>query len=54
MENLSSTCDHRWRYFVDVQSRSVRHRVCERCGLKSGLALVAPAAQPVLVERLSA
>lgn len=58
MENLSSSCDHRWRYFVHVQSRAVRGRECERCGLKSlmpkdSLRLSA-IAQPAVPERLSA
>jgi hypothetical protein len=32
MEKLISGCEHRWRYFVDVPSRSVRVKECERCG----------------------
>lgn len=26
------TCDHAWRYYVDLRSRGVRVRECERCG----------------------
>lgn len=32
MEQQSSSCEHRWRYFVNVESRAVRVRECERCG----------------------
>lgn len=29
---MISGCEHHWRYFVDVRSRSVRVKECERCG----------------------
>lgn len=32
METTPGTCEHQWRYFVHVASRSVRVRACERCG----------------------
>jgi hypothetical protein len=31
MEVTPGTCEHRWRYFVHVESRAVRVRECERC-----------------------
>jgi hypothetical protein len=31
METTSGPCEHRWRYFVHVESRAVRVRECERC-----------------------
>ncbi len=35
MEQQSSKCEHRWRYFVNVESRAVRVRECERCGRRA-------------------
>lgn len=35
MEEHTGPCEHRWRYFVHVASRSVRVRECERCGRRS-------------------
>jgi hypothetical protein len=31
METHTASCEHRWRYFVNVESRAVRVRECERC-----------------------
>jgi hypothetical protein len=31
METTSGPCEHRWRYFVHMESRAVRLRECERC-----------------------
>ncbi|MCC6381648.1 MAG: hypothetical protein IT304_04025 [Dehalococcoidia bacterium] len=58
MEEMTLVCDHRWRYFVDVQARAVRARQCESCGTKERLGrarqLKAPVPAPALAERLSA
>ena len=35
METRTGTCEHRWRYFVNVQARAVRVRECERCGKRA-------------------
>jgi len=32
---METNCEHRWRYFIHVVSRSVRVRECERCGRRS-------------------
>jgi DNA-directed RNA polymerase subunit M/transcription elongation factor TFIIS len=50
------TCEHTWRYYVDVATKAVRARECERCGARkemTGAAAlpVEPARQEV---RLSA
>jgi hypothetical protein len=31
METISTGCEHRWRYFVNVASKAVRVRECESC-----------------------
>ncbi|MGE5596897.1 MAG: hypothetical protein ACM3S1_12800 [Hyphomicrobiales bacterium] len=28
-------CEHRWRYFVHIESRAIRIKECERCGWRS-------------------
>ena len=35
METQNGTCEHRWRYFVNVQARAIRVRECERCGKRA-------------------
>lgn len=35
MELTVGTCEHRWRYFVNVQARAVRVKECERCGKRA-------------------
>ncbi|HET7737604.1 MAG TPA: hypothetical protein VFK32_03435 [Tepidiformaceae bacterium] len=35
MAEHPASCDHRWRYFVNIQSQAVRQRRCERCGTRS-------------------
>jgi len=35
MEHHFGNCEHRWRYFVDVQARAIRVRECERCGKRA-------------------
>ncbi|MEO9256527.1 MAG: hypothetical protein ABI305_13390 [Tepidiformaceae bacterium] len=35
MEQHISRCEHRWRYFVNLESRAVRVRECERCKRRS-------------------
>jgi hypothetical protein len=30
-------CEHRWRYFVNIETRAVRVRECERCRQRSVL-----------------
>lgn len=32
METKVGICEHRWRYFVNVEARAVRVRECEHCG----------------------
>jgi hypothetical protein len=32
METHARYCEHRWRYFVNLQAKAVRVRECERCG----------------------
>ena len=36
-ERATQPCSHRWQYYVDVQSRKVRSRRCERCGAEQAL-----------------
>jgi hypothetical protein len=31
----STWCEHRWRYFVHLQSRTIRVRECEHCGKRA-------------------
>ena len=31
MKQQSDPCEHRWRYYVNLESRAVRLRQCERC-----------------------
>ena len=31
MDIQPGPCEHRWTYFVNVQSRAIRVRECERC-----------------------
>jgi hypothetical protein len=35
MEQHPGTCEHRWRYFVNVQARAIRVRECEHCGKRT-------------------
>lgn len=35
MEHPPAACEHRWRYFVHIESRAVRIRQCERCGRRA-------------------
>jgi hypothetical protein len=44
MESQPGPCEHRWRYFVNVQSRAVRVRECERCRKR---AMVPTALEPL-------
>ncbi|MGI8925477.1 MAG: hypothetical protein ACR2HN_02375 [Tepidiformaceae bacterium] len=37
MREQNPTCEHRWRYFVHVDSRAVRARECERCGHRAAI-----------------
>jgi hypothetical protein len=46
MKEHESICEHRWRYFVNVQSKAVRIRVCERCDRR--------AVVPTVIEPLAA
>ncbi|MEO6398369.1 MAG: hypothetical protein ABIP13_07860 [Tepidiformaceae bacterium] len=32
MKVQAGPCEHRWRYFVNIQSRAVQVRECEHCG----------------------
>ncbi|MCL4240858.1 MAG: hypothetical protein KJ048_05845 [Dehalococcoidia bacterium] len=34
MAHHPGTCEHRWRYFVNLQARAIRVRECERCGTR--------------------
>lgn len=57
MEEIVMTCDHRWRYFVDVSARAVRARQCESCGKRERMGVareVALVETPALAERRSA
>lgn len=35
MQEHTGPCEHRWRYFVNVESRSIRVRECEHCGRRA-------------------
>jgi len=35
MEMQTGPCEHRWRYFVNVQAKAIRIRECERCGKRA-------------------
>ena len=45
MEQQADSCEHRWRYFFDVASRTVKSRICERCHQRS----VVPALEDCLL-----
>ena len=45
-----SWCEHRWRYFVNLQSKAVRVRECEHCGKRA----IIPTNLEPLPRRLSA
>jgi len=48
MEQNVEACEHRWRYFVHVASRSVRVRECVRCRQRMAIAVqIAPLPQAV-------
>ena len=51
METKIGGCEHRWRYFVNVQARAVRVRECERCGKRG---IIPTMLEPLPRERLSA
>ncbi len=52
MENKNpSWCEHRWRYFVNLQSKAVRVRECEHCGKR---AIVPTNLEPLPRQKLSA
>jgi hypothetical protein len=53
MEMRNSICEHRWRYFVNVEARAVRVRECEHCG-KRGVIPTMLEPLPRGAERLSA
>ncbi|MCK6563865.1 MAG: hypothetical protein L6Q80_03825 [Dehalococcoidia bacterium] len=56
MEDHKGPCEHRWRYFVNVDSRSIRVRECEHCGRRAVVPTqMAPMPRPKYLEpRLSA
>ena len=35
MEQHPGSCEHKWRYFVNVEARAIRVRECERCGRRA-------------------
>lgn len=39
METQIAGCEHRWRYFVNVESRAVRIRECEKCHRRAAVPL---------------
>lgn len=55
METHPGICEHRWRYFVHLASRSVRVRECEHCGRRSVVpTALSPLPRIKSVERLNA
>jgi len=54
MKEHEALCEHRWRYFVNVQSRAVRLRQCERCGTRDLVARRAALIPEAVADRLSA
>jgi len=44
MNEKQETCRHEWRYYVDLTSKGVRARRCERCGERS---LIATSREPL-------
>jgi hypothetical protein len=42
MDDTGNICEHRWLYFVDVTSKAVRTRKCERCGAKAEVGAAKP------------
>jgi hypothetical protein len=36
-QNPAQECVHSWTYFVNLESRAIRVRRCEKCGLKDYL-----------------
>jgi len=51
---LFSSCEHRWRYFVNLQTRAVRIRECEHCGKRAVVPTVLEPLPRTPAERLSA
>jgi hypothetical protein len=39
MDSPIAGCEHRWRYFVNVESRAVRIRECEKCHRRGAVPL---------------
>jgi hypothetical protein len=55
MEIKQATCEHRWRYFVHLESRAVRVRECERCGRRGVVPTqLSPLPRKGLPEKLTA
>lgn len=54
METTSGTCEHRWRYFVNVQARAIRVRECEHCGRRAVIPTVLEPLPRQRAEKLSA
>ncbi|GMV84307.1 MAG: hypothetical protein AMXMBFR80_01650 [Dehalococcoidia bacterium] len=50
MELQQRICEHRWRYFVNVEARAIRVRECERCGKR---AVVPTRLDPLPRERVT-
>lgn len=55
MHKQPGPCEHRWRYFVNLESRSVKVRECEHCGHRAIVPTeLAPLPRPRKPEKLSA
>jgi hypothetical protein len=55
MDTTYGACEHRWRYFVHVESRAVRVRECERCHRRGVIPTdLAPLPRKLAPEKVSA
>lgn len=54
MQNAIIPCEHRWQYFVAVESRAIRVRKCEHCGRRDVIPVVLAPLPARSEKRLSA
>ena len=52
--HMDNFCEHRWKYFVNLESRAVRIRECEHCGKRAVVPTVLEPLPKSRPERLSA
>lgn len=52
--HAGSPCEHRWKYFVNVEARAVRIRECEHCGKRAVIPTVLEPLPAARGDRLTA